>query len=88
LSFLEEAVKNSEASSQNLAYLIDRVRTNQGKLQLYGTQWANENGKLILQPVENPDLLDERRKEMNLPTIEEYKKSTMEGYKLSEDAFK
>ncbi len=83
LRLLDEAVQKGEASREDLAFLIDRVRKNQGGLQLYGTQWKTENGKLVLHPVEDPEALDQRRMSMGLSSMEEYKSSLMEGLKLS-----
>ncbi len=88
LNLLEEAVNKDEASHQDLAFLMDRVRKNQNLPQLYGTQWKTENGKMILYPVQDPEFLDARREQMHLPTFEDYKKELMQGLNLSEDAFK
>jgi hypothetical protein len=88
LNLLEEAVNKGEASHQDLAFLMDRVLKNQNLPQLYGTQWKNENGKMILYPVQDPEFLDARREQMHLSTFEDYKKELMQGLNLSEDAFK
>ena len=46
----------------NIAYLADRVAVNKGKLQVYGTQfYNNENGELVPRPIKNPEGLDVRR---------------------------
>jgi len=50
------------------AYLTDAILVEQNLPQRYGTQC--KNGEPL--PVEHPDLLQVRRKEMNLCTIEEY----------------
>ena len=87
ISLLEEAVKNGEASKQSLAYLIDRVRKNEGLPQIYGTQFVDKNGKMSLYPVEDPEGLDERRKEMNLEPWIKYKQLMQDNLQLQEDAF-
>lgn len=87
LNLLEEAVNKGEASHQDLAFLVDRVRKNQNLPQLYGTQWKTENGKMVLYPVQDPEFLDARRELMHLSSFEEYKKALMQGLHLSEDAF-
>lgn len=70
---------------QNIAYLEDRVRINQGRPQLYGTQFELI-GDNDCQPknLEDSDNVEERRKSMGLNTLEEYKKEFMEFYQLKE----
>lgn len=40
LGLLADAVLRGEAAERDLAYLADRVRTNEGREQVYGTQIA------------------------------------------------
>lgn len=87
LLVLEEAIRQNNASTSNLAYLTDRVRKNEGKLQVYGTQWCEENGKMSLYPVEDIDHLDERRQQMGLPSLEESKKEMIKMLKMDESSF-
>lgn len=62
-------------NKKNIAYLEDRVRVGTGKPQLYGTQFhRREDGKLVLKDIEDVENVDQRRKEMGLGTLEEYKK--------------
>jgi hypothetical protein len=73
LSLLAVAVERSEATSRQLAYLTDRVRMNEGREQLYGTQIADvEDGRAVPWPVESPDQLDERRERIGLEPFAEY----------------
>ena len=53
----------------------DRYLMNEGKMQVYGTQgMSNDNGSYIW-PIENPETVNERRKEAGFTqTIEEYAK--------------
>lgn len=70
---MERAVKRGEASPKDCAYLIDRVRLQRGKMQLYGTQFIQDSrGRLILQPLKDPEDVDERRREMGLEPLAEY----------------
>src|SRR5687768_422439 len=70
---MERAVKRGEASPKDYAYLVDRVRLQRGKLQLYGTQFVQDSkGRLILQPLKDPEEVDERRHEMGLEPLAEY----------------
>lgn len=56
----------------NYAHLFDRVAVNNGRKQRYGTQpvWGcTEDGTLELQPVEDPDRLDERRAALGMKPV-------------------
>ncbi|KMQ61351.1 hypothetical protein ACM46_15055 [Chryseobacterium angstadtii] len=50
----------------NLAYLHDRIHFFQGKPQRYGTQLTFTG---VPYPVENKDILNEKREQMNLPAL-------------------
>lgn len=53
----------------------DRILMDAGKKQKFGTQVIkNQYGKWELYPVDNPDSLDRRRKEIGLKPIQEYLK--------------
>lgn len=71
-----------EVGKQELAYLEDRVRINTGKKQLYGTQlYETKEGKVKPEPLESPDKVNERRKEIGLQTLEEYIEFSKKFYK-------
>ena len=67
---IEEAVKNGDLSKQQYALMKDRILMDEGKPQIYGSQI--KNGKLY--KLENPETVNERRKEMGMKTIENYLK--------------
>ena len=70
---LADAVDRGEATQRQLAYLTDRVRMNEGKEQVYGTQLAGVgNGAVVAWPVEDPDELDGRRAAVGLEPFSEY----------------
>lgn len=71
---LEQAVQHDEAAPRQLAYLTDRINMNEGKPQLYGTQWLYQEGDLCIYPVEDPEGLDARRAEVGLMSIAEYER--------------
>jgi len=82
LELLERAVKQSEADIINLVYLTDRIRTFEGKPQVYGTQGqTNADGLIIPFPIEDEEHVDERRKAIGLEPIAEYFKNMNESYK-------
>jgi hypothetical protein len=65
-----ESGKNGDLSKQQYALMKDRMLMDEGKPQIYGSQI--ENGKLY--KLENPETVNERRKEMGLEPIEDYLK--------------
>ena len=61
---------------------VDRLLTDQGKLQIYGSGFETKDGKFVMRPVVDPKNLDKRRKKIGLPPIAEYAKMLGEMYKL------
>jgi hypothetical protein len=79
---MEWAVKRGEASSTDYAYLVDRVRLQDGKGQLYGTQFIQDSkGRLVLQPLKDPEEVDKRRRKMGLGPLAEYEAQLRQFYK-------
>lgn len=73
LELLSKAVADGEANARHEAYLIDRVRMNEGREQLYGTQMADVSGGIgIPWPIENASSLDSRRASVGLEPFAEY----------------
>lgn len=87
LELLKTAVQENEASPQSLAYLTDRVNMNENQPQIYGTQWVQQDGRFLLYSVEDRERLDQRRAEMSLSTIEEYRKQIQADNQLSDEDF-
>lgn len=52
----------------------------EGLPQRYGTQFTLEDGRLVLHPVEEEAGLDDRRRSMDLPTMEGYMRVVEEVY--------
>ncbi len=73
LGRMEPYLKSGGIKPANYAFLWDRVAVNTGKKQRYGTQptWECTDGKLELQPLEDPDNVNKRRAAMNMDTVEE-----------------
>ncbi|MGV6802134.1 MAG: DUF6624 domain-containing protein [bacterium] len=74
LTRMEKYLNNGGVQKEDYAYLWDRVAINSGKPQRYGTQpiWeCTPDKQLTLQPIEDPDHVNERRKQMGLNTVEE-----------------
>ncbi|MGD1847992.1 MAG: DUF6624 domain-containing protein [Salibacteraceae bacterium] len=77
LEKMKVAAENGNASFQDYAYLIDRIKVNQGQPQIYGTQLTlNEDSTSYTpKPVIAPDQLNTRRATAGLPPIEFYIKA-------------
>ena len=72
LELVGAAVQRGDATAIMAAMLDDRIRTLEGGLQRYGTQfdWDAE-GRLSPLPIEDPDGVDVRRLGVGLPPLEE-----------------
>ncbi len=69
-----ELMKNAPATEVekiNIAFLEDRIRVNQGRGQLYGTQFIQKDGAHIPQLIEDEQGVDIRRAEMGMGTLSE-----------------
>ncbi len=70
LNLMKEAPVG-ELDKTDTAYLEDRVRVNQGRGQLYGTQFTQENSQHIPRPIEDEENVDERRAELGMGPLSE-----------------
>lgn len=74
LELVKAAFKTGDVTGQQVAYLTDRVLLKQGKKQLYGTQFIGNGADAKPAPIEDEEHVDQRRKEVGLPPLEEYAK--------------
>jgi hypothetical protein len=74
------ALPKGDIKLANIAYLEDRVLTNKGKPQIYGTQFQGTGINLKPQPIKNIAQLDKRRAAMGLGTFGDYLKLMEESY--------
>lgn len=79
---IEALAEEGDVSGQQAALLIDRVRMHEGRPQLYGTQFEQEDDRLVLYPVADADSLDERRAAIGLPSMERYVELMEEAYSV------
>lgn len=70
LNALTQLAKRNELSPEDYALFVDRVRVNERRKQIYGTQFFP--GGFVLKPTENPAHLDERREKLGLIPENEY----------------
>jgi hypothetical protein len=81
LALLRKAVKEGEATGEQLAYLTDRVLIAEGKKQVYGTQLVVVAGKFRPAAIEDEANVDRRRREVGLPALAEYLRGVEEALK-------
>jgi hypothetical protein len=88
LPMMREAVKNKQAVAANLALLEDRVALGEGRKQIYGSQIGTDKktNKNFVEPIEDPDQVDERRKAVGLGPLADYLKQF--GIELDMEKFK
>jgi hypothetical protein len=71
----------SEVSQIEIAYLEDRVRVNEGRPQVYGTQFYGEGEAYGPRPIEDVEHVDERRKSLGMDSLAEYRERLIEKYR-------
>ena len=74
LPMMRKAVADGKARGTSLALLEDRTARRQGKKQIYGSQLMlnNKTGKYFVQPMIEPENVDQRRASVGLIPIAEY----------------
>jgi len=82
------AVEAGDADSSEWAYLVDLVRVGNDEPQLYGTQWRlDENGAWTpATPSENEDGVDQRRSDVGLGTLDEYRLELEAAYEMPDES--
>lgn len=85
LPHVERAVRRGELPPDDFATLSDRVLVNEGKPQLYGSNFNFVGDKAVLGKTQDPAHLDERRRKLGLPPIREYAQFLAELYKKTVD---
>jgi len=82
LNLMKEKLKDNKIEPQYFAYLTDRVLVNQGKPQLYGTQFYLKKNKLIPRPIKDETGLNKRRRKFKLELFTKYKAKLVKNQKL------
>lgn len=71
----------SEPPKEQIAYLTDRICVNEGREQIYGTQfYVSPDGRYLCRPIANIVNLDVRRAQMNLGKFSEYEQKLKKFY--------
>jgi hypothetical protein len=77
LALLEEAAARGQVPAWQPAYLTDRILTLEGRPQIYGTQFDDdENGDMMPLPIEDPGRVHELRRALGLPPLADLIKET------------
>jgi hypothetical protein len=87
LELMKEA-DEGDVNKQNIAYLEDRIRVNQGRGQIYGTQFKQENQQHIPLPIEDEENVNSRRAEMGMGQLSEQIELMCEKYPFDKDKSK
>jgi hypothetical protein len=73
LPIIREAYVNDDIYKNELAFLEDQLVMLQGNKQIYGTHiYQDETGEKFVYPIEDPEKVDERRKEYGLSRIQDF----------------
>ncbi|MDO6705532.1 DUF6624 domain-containing protein [Photobacterium sp. 1_MG-2023] len=82
---LRQSYLNGEGiTGQQLALITDRVLLAKDNKQIYGTQARFDEGIIVIEPIENPATVNERRAEMGMPPLEDYFKLLEEMYGIKD----
>lgn len=69
----KQCLKRCDFDKKDKAFLTDRIRVNNGKKQIYGTQFfRNPKGKLVPRPMVDASRVNKRRSRIGLELFEEY----------------
>jgi hypothetical protein len=77
---LQKMVEQDEIAGFELGLIIDKLLRSEGKPQLFGSQFRVEGEYIAMEPVEDPEHLDQRRAQYLLPPILEYIKMIEDHY--------
>ena len=88
LPMMKVALKEKKLKGGRFALLEDRMALREGRKQIYGSQVSSnaKTGEQFVAPIENPESVDQRRAEMELPPLAQY--LDMFGIKWSLEQYK
>ena len=70
-TLIETARDRGEIPREQFAYIDDRIRAFEGRPQLFGTQWHESVDGLEPYPVDDWNAVNQRRRDLALPPLEE-----------------
>jgi hypothetical protein len=81
LGLMMQAVKQNQASPEDLAYLKDRIAKNSRTRQSYGTQfYTDSHGNYRSWPIKDLKNIEARRKKLGMQSFKEYKRYMLNRY--------
>lgn len=83
-ALINAASDRSEVPREHFAYIDDRIRVYEGLPQLYGTQWRGGVNGIEPYPVDNWSAVNQRRRDLGLPTLDEMRPKSSEHLSLEE----
>jgi len=83
LPLMKKAAESGELPPASYALSEDRTRIQDGKKQVYGSQFNTRDGKCEPLPIEDPEHVDERRRSVKLDTLAEYTEQLCKTYGLT-----
>jgi hypothetical protein len=86
LPLMKAAAEKGDLSKGLVASSEDRALIDEGKKQLYGTQFDTRDGKFEPFPIDDPSHVDERRKSVGLATLAMYTEAMRKAYHISTPA--
>jgi hypothetical protein len=78
---VKEAYERRQLPGGSYALLLDRLLIRTGKPQIYGTQTVWQDHVLVVQPIDDPEHVDERRAKLGLVPLAEYLRGINETYR-------
>jgi hypothetical protein len=84
-ALIKDASERGQVPREHFAYIDDRIRVYEGLLQRFGTQWRDGTNGVEPYPVDDWDAVNQRRRDLGLPTLEEMMSEP--GERLSPEEF-
>ena len=81
---LQKLVQEKKIFGSDIATLTDKILVARHAPQKFGTQFNFANGKMLMEPVEDPEHLEERRALYGLPPMDLYRKMLSDMYHVKE----
>ncbi|NGX45499.1 MAG: hypothetical protein K940chlam2_00654 [Chlamydiae bacterium] len=82
LPLLQQAAEKGQALLKDYAFLQDRVLVRRGEAQIYGTQTAIVEGRVVFFPIQDEEDVEVRRFEVGLNTLWEQAVETTKRYQV------
>ena len=85
---IDQASEQGQVPREHFAHIDDRIRAFEGLPQRFGTQWRDSLNGLEPYPVDDWDSVNQRRRDLALPTLEEMRPDPSERVSPEEFARK